>query len=125
MKSGVSLNRSGIGATVVYCDNPSSNFATQNIIDCKNISDIEISNFLIDGGWESLSKMHAASNKYREYEKGGFLSNCSILDGSLNYKYGPVDIYNNIMRNTGNGSIILCHDGHSELMMQISGLYWL
>ncbi len=36
-----------------------------------------------------------------------------ILDGSLKYKYGPVDIYNNIMRNTGNGSIILCHDGHS------------
>lgn len=36
-----------------------------------------------------------------------------ILDGSLKYKYGPVDLYNNIMRNTGNGSIILCHDGHS------------
>ena len=36
-----------------------------------------------------------------------------ILDGPLIYKYGPVDIYNNIMRNTGNGSIILCHDGHS------------
>lgn len=36
-----------------------------------------------------------------------------ILDGSLKYKYGSVDIYNNIMRNTGNGSIILCHDGHS------------
>jgi peptidoglycan/xylan/chitin deacetylase (PgdA/CDA1 family) len=36
-----------------------------------------------------------------------------ILDGPLIYRYGPVDIYNNIMRNTGNGSIILCHDGHS------------
>ncbi len=36
-----------------------------------------------------------------------------ILDGSLKYKYGPVDIYNNIMRHTENGSIILCHDGHS------------
>lgn len=36
-----------------------------------------------------------------------------ILDGSIKYKYGPVDIYNNIMRNTENGSIILCHDGHS------------
>jgi peptidoglycan-N-acetylglucosamine deacetylase len=36
-----------------------------------------------------------------------------ILDGSLKYTYGPVDIYNNIMRNTGNGSIILCHDEHS------------
>jgi peptidoglycan/xylan/chitin deacetylase (PgdA/CDA1 family) len=36
-----------------------------------------------------------------------------ILDGPLIYKYGPVDIYNNIMRNTENGSIILCHDGHS------------
>jgi peptidoglycan/xylan/chitin deacetylase (PgdA/CDA1 family) len=36
-----------------------------------------------------------------------------ILDGSLKYKYGPVDLYNNIMGNTENGSIILCHDGHS------------
>lgn len=36
-----------------------------------------------------------------------------ILDRSLKYKYGPVDIYNNIMKNTENGSIILCHDGHS------------
>ncbi|WP_440945570.1 polysaccharide deacetylase family protein [Methanosarcina sp. T3] len=36
-----------------------------------------------------------------------------ILDGSLKYTYGPADIYNNIMRNTENGSIILCHDGHS------------
>lgn len=33
--------------------------------------------------------------------------------GSLKYKYGPEDIYNNIMENTENGSIILCHDGHS------------
>jgi peptidoglycan/xylan/chitin deacetylase (PgdA/CDA1 family) len=37
----------------------------------------------------------------------------TIPDGALKYKYGPVDIYNNIMGNTGNGSIILCHDGHS------------
>jgi peptidoglycan/xylan/chitin deacetylase (PgdA/CDA1 family) len=36
-----------------------------------------------------------------------------ILDGPLKYKYGSVDIYNNIMRHTENGSIILCHDGHS------------
>ncbi len=36
-----------------------------------------------------------------------------ILDRPLIYKYGPVDLYNNIMRNTENGSIILCHDGHS------------
>jgi peptidoglycan-N-acetylglucosamine deacetylase len=36
-----------------------------------------------------------------------------ILDGLLKYKYGSVDIYNNIMRNTENGSIILCHNGHS------------
>ena len=36
-----------------------------------------------------------------------------IPDGPLIYKYGPVDLYNNIMRNTENGSIILCHDGHS------------
>jgi peptidoglycan/xylan/chitin deacetylase (PgdA/CDA1 family) len=26
-----------------------------------------------------------------------------ILDGSVKYKYGPVDIYNNIMRNSENG----------------------
>lgn len=38
-----------------------------------------------------------------------------ILDGPLIYTYGSVDIYNNIMRNTGNGSIILCHDGHSGI----------
>jgi peptidoglycan-N-acetylglucosamine deacetylase len=36
-----------------------------------------------------------------------------ILDGPLIYACGPMDIYNNIIRNTGNGSIILCHDGHS------------
>ncbi|WP_410509036.1 polysaccharide deacetylase family protein [Methanosarcina hadiensis] len=36
-----------------------------------------------------------------------------VPDGSLRYKYGPVDIYKNIMETTGNGSIILCHDGHS------------
>lgn len=36
-----------------------------------------------------------------------------ILDGSLIYTYGPVDFHNNIIRNTGNGSIILCHDGHT------------
>jgi peptidoglycan/xylan/chitin deacetylase (PgdA/CDA1 family) len=36
-----------------------------------------------------------------------------ILDGPLIYTYGPADLYNNIMRNTENGSIILCHDGHS------------
>jgi len=36
-----------------------------------------------------------------------------ILDGPLIYKYGPVDLYNNIISNTENGSIILCHDGHS------------
>ncbi|MDQ1276614.1 MAG: hypothetical protein QG610_2192 [Euryarchaeota archaeon] len=35
------------------------------------------------------------------------------LDGSFKYKHGPVDIYNNIMRNTESRSIILCHDGHS------------
>lgn len=36
-----------------------------------------------------------------------------VYDGSLKYKYGSIDIYNNIMGNTENGSIILCHDGHS------------
>lgn len=77
MKSGVTLNGNGIGETVIYCDDPGSNFATQNIIDCKDISDIVISNFLIDGNWGSLSKIHAASNKYREYEKGVYLSGCS------------------------------------------------
>ena len=38
-----------------------------------------------------------------------------ISDGPLIYTYGPVDIYNNIMKNPGNGSIILCHDGHSGI----------
>jgi peptidoglycan-N-acetylglucosamine deacetylase len=38
-----------------------------------------------------------------------------ILDGPLIYSYGPGDIYNNIMKNTDNGSIILCHDGHSGI----------
>lgn len=77
MKSGVTLNGSAVGATVIYCDNPDSNFATDNIINCKNVSNIVISNFLIDGGWESLSIMHAASNKFREREKGVYLLNCS------------------------------------------------
>jgi hypothetical protein len=77
MKSGVTLNGNGIDATVIYCDNPSSNFATQNIINCNGITNIEISNFLIDGSWGSLSKMHAANNKYREHEKGVYLSGCS------------------------------------------------
>lgn len=36
-----------------------------------------------------------------------------VFDGSLKYKYGPEDIYKSILRNTENGSIILCHDGHS------------
>lgn len=36
-----------------------------------------------------------------------------ILDGPLIYTYGPIDLYNNIMSNIENGSIILCHDGHS------------
>jgi len=43
MKSGITLNGNGIGATVIYCDNPSSNFETQDIISCERISDIEIS----------------------------------------------------------------------------------
>lgn len=36
-----------------------------------------------------------------------------ILDGTLTYTYGSADLYNNIVKNTGNGSISLCHDGHS------------
>ena len=36
-----------------------------------------------------------------------------IPGGPLIYTYGPIDIYTNIMKNPGNGSIILCHDGHS------------
>ena len=39
--------------------------------------------------------------------------NAILPDGSLKYRYGPVDLYNNIVRNAENGSIILCHDGHS------------
>jgi peptidoglycan-N-acetylglucosamine deacetylase len=38
-----------------------------------------------------------------------------ILDGPLIYSCGPGDIHNNIMKNAGNGSIILCHDGHSGI----------
>lgn len=38
-----------------------------------------------------------------------------ILDGPLLYRYGPVDLYSNIIGNTENGSIILCHDGHSGI----------
>jgi hypothetical protein len=111
MKSGVTLNGNGIGATVIYCDNPSSNFATQNIIDCRGVSNIVISNFLIDGGWESLSKMHAASNKYREHEKGVFLSGCSnvvIHDLKMQYSMGDfihcskntnyVQVYNTVCK---------------------------
>jgi hypothetical protein len=79
MKSGVSLKGNAIGATVIYCDNPNSNFATQNIISCKDVSNIVVSNFLIDGGWDSLSAMHAASNMYRDHEKGIYLSNCSNI----------------------------------------------
>ncbi|WP_054865140.1 glycosyl hydrolase family 28-related protein [Methanosarcina barkeri] len=45
MKSEVALKGNGIGATVIYCDDPGSNFATQNIINCNGITDIEISNF--------------------------------------------------------------------------------
>lgn len=116
MKSGVTLNGNGIGATVIYCDNPSSNFATQNIIDCKGISDIEISNFLIDGGWGSLSKMHAASNKYREYEKGVLLSGCSnvvIHDLKMQYSMGDFIV---CKKNTSNVQVYntVCKPGHDS-----------
>lgn len=37
----------------------------------------------------------------------------TVPGGPIKYKYGSEDIYNNIMRETENGSIILCHDGHS------------
>ncbi|MFZ2499128.1 carboxypeptidase regulatory-like domain-containing protein [Methanosarcina sp.] len=116
MKSGVTLNGNGIGATVIYCDNPSSNFATQNIIDCKNISNIVISNFLIDGGWGSLSKMHSASNKYREYEKGVCLSGCSnvvIHDLKMQYSMGD---FINCKKNTSNVQIYntVCKPGHDS-----------
>ena len=116
MKSGVTLNGNGIGATVIYCDNPGSNFATQNIIDCKGISNIEISNFLIDGGWGSLSKMHAASNKYREYEKGVILSGCSnvvIHDLKMQYSMGD---FIHCKKNTSNVQVYntVCKPGHDS-----------
>lgn len=116
MKSGVTLNGNGIGATVIYCDNPSSNFATQNIILCEGISDIEISNFLIDGGWESLSKMHAASNKYREYEKGVYLSGCSNVDiHDLKMQYSMGDFIF-CKKNTSNVQVYntVCKPGHDS-----------
>ncbi|WP_440946015.1 carboxypeptidase regulatory-like domain-containing protein [Methanosarcina sp. T3] len=116
MKSGVTLNGNGIGATVIYCDNPSSNFATQNIIHCEGVSDIEISNFLIDGGWESLSIMHAASNRYREYEKGVYLRGCSnvaVHDLKMQYSMGDF-IY--CSRNTNNIQVYntVCKPGHDS-----------
>lgn len=116
MKSGVNLNGNGIGATVIYCDNPSSNFAAKNIINCEGISDIEISNFLIDGGWGSLSKMHAAKNKYREYEKGVFLSGCSnvvIHDLKMQYSMGDFIF---CKKNTSNVQVYntVCKPGHDS-----------
>ena len=116
MKSGVTLNGNGIGATVIYCDNPGSNFATKNIINCEGISDIEISNFLIDGGWESLSVMHAASNKYREYEKGVYLAGCSnvvIHDLKMQYSMGDFII---CKKNTSNVQVYntVCKPGHDS-----------
>ncbi len=116
MKSGVTLNGNGIGATVIYCDNPDSNFATQNIINCENLSDIEISNFLIDGGWESLSIMHAASNRYREYEKGVYLRNCSnavIHDLKMQYSMGDFIFCS---KNTNNVQVYntVCKPGHDS-----------
>jgi hypothetical protein len=116
MKSGVTLNGSGIGATVIYCDNPSSNFETQDIISCERISNIEISNFLIDGGWESLSKMHAASNKYREAEKGVYLPGCSnvvIHDLKMQYSMGDFIFCS---KNTNNVQVYntVCKPGHDS-----------
>lgn len=116
MKSGVTLNGNGIGATVIYCDNPSSNFETQDIISCEGITDIEISNFLIDGGWESLSKMHSASNKYREAQKGVYLRNCSnavIHDLKMQYSMGDF-IY--CSKNTNNVQVYntVCKPGHDS-----------
>ncbi|WP_410508582.1 carboxypeptidase-like regulatory domain-containing protein [Methanosarcina hadiensis] len=116
MKSGVTLNGNGIGATVIYCDNPSSNFATQNIIVCEGISDIEISNFLIDGGWESFSIMHAASNRYREYEKGVYLSGCSdVLIHDLKMQYSMGDFIF-CKKNTSNVQVYntVCKPGHDS-----------
>jgi hypothetical protein len=116
MKSGVTLNGNGIGATVIYCDNPSSNFATQYIINCTGVSNIVISNFLIDGGWKSLSKMHAASNKYREYERGVYLRNCSnvvVHDLKMQYSMGDF-IY--CTKNTSNVQVYntVCKPGHDS-----------
>ncbi len=116
MKSGVALNGNGIGATVIYCDNPNSNFATQNIIDCNGISDIVISNFLIDGGWRSLSRMHAANNEYREYEKGVYLSGCSnvvIHDLKMQYSMGDFIF---CKKNTSNVQVYntVCKPGHDS-----------
>ncbi len=116
MKSGVNLNGNGIGATVIYCDNPESNFATQNIINCNGVSDIEISNFLIDGGWGSLSIMHSAKNKYREYEKGIFLSGCSdvvIHDLKMQYSMGD---FISCKKNTSNVKVYntVCKPGHDS-----------
>ena len=45
-----------------------------------------------------------------------------ILDGPLKYKYGPLDLYNNIVKKVENGSIILCHDGHSGTHDANSGI---
>jgi peptidoglycan/xylan/chitin deacetylase (PgdA/CDA1 family) len=39
----------------------------------------------------------------------------AIHDGPIIYTYGPEDIYNKIMKNTVNGSIILCHDGYNGI----------
>ena len=116
MKSGITLNGNGIGATVIYCDNPSSNFATQNIINCNGNSNIEISNFLIDGGWESLSKMHSASNKYRSYEKGVYLPGCSnavVHDLKMQYSMGDFIFCS---KNTNNVQVYntVCKPGHDS-----------
>lgn len=37
----------------------------------------------------------------------------NTLDGPLIYRYSQEDIYKNIIKDVENGSIILCHDGHS------------
>jgi len=116
MKSRVTLSGNAIGATVIYCDNPSSNFATQNIINCTGVSNIVISNFLIDGGWRSLSKMHAANNRYRESEKGVYLHNCSnvvVHDLKMQYSMGDF-IY--CTKNTSNVQVYntVCKPGHDS-----------
>ncbi|HIH74954.1 MAG TPA: hypothetical protein HA306_07185 [Methanosarcina sp.] len=116
MKSGVTLNGNGIGATVIYCDDPESNFAAQNIIHCEDLSNIEISNFLIDGGWKSLSVMHAASNRYREYEKGIYLAGCSnvvIHDLKMQYSMGDFIF---CKKNTSNVRVYntICKPGHDS-----------